>query len=503
MTIQKLLIANRGEIAVRVMKTAKALGIQTVAVYSDADSESTHRHYADEAVHIGGSAPSESYLRIDAIIEACRRTGADAVHPGYGFLSERAEFSEACREAGIAFLGPSPESMRKLGDKIDAKALAVKTGVPITSGFFEPGATDAQLREAAEKIGYPIMLKASAGGGGRGMRVVRHAADFDSELAVAKDEALKGFGNDAMMVEKLVVDPKHVEVQFAADAQGNVACLFERECSIQRRHQKLIEEAPSPYPRIAELWPTMRDAVSNLVREAGYQGVGTAEFMLDGSSGEVYFLEVNARLQVEHCVTEEITDLDLVGLQIAIAEGKPLNLRQELIAGDRSAIGGHSIEARIVAEDAAKGFLPSIGKILGWAEPKGPGIRVETGFGKGSEVSRFYDSMIAKVVAHGSTREIARLRLIAALEDLHVLGVQTNIGYILNVLKHPKFIEGDVDTGFLAREYGNWQSPSPSSEVMAAAKFANTPTTATSGVISRKSVWNLGDDWRVFAIKSR
>lgn len=335
------------------------------------------------------------------------------------------------------------------------------------------------------------------------MRVVRHAADFDSELAVAKDEALKGFGNDAMMVEKLVVDPKHVEVQFAADAQGNVACLFERECSIQRRHQKLIEEAPSPYPRIAELWPTMRDSVSNLVREAGYQGVGTAEFMLDGASGEVYFLEVNARLQVEHCVTEEITDLDLVGLQIAIAAGKPLGLRQELIAGDRSAIGGHSMEARIVAEDAAKGFLPSIGKILGWAEPKGPGIRVETGFGKGSEVSRFYDSMIAKVVAHGSTREIARLRLIAALEDLHVLGVQTNIGYILDVLKHPKFIEGDVDTGFLACEYGNWQSPSPSSEVMAAAKFANTPTTATSGVISRKSVWNLGDDWRVFAIKSR
>ncbi|HLO98532.1 MAG TPA: ATP-grasp domain-containing protein, partial [Fimbriimonas sp.] len=360
-------------------------------------------------------------------------------------------------------------------------------------------ASDAELREAASKIGFPVMLKASAGGGGRGMRIVSDPAQFENELAVAKDEALKGFGNDAMMVEKLVVDPKHVEVQFAADAHGNVVCLFERECSIQRRHQKLIEEAPSPYPGIAALWPTMRDSVSNLVREAGYQGVGTAEFMLDGQTGNVYFLEVNARLQVEHCVTEEITDLDLVALQISIAEGKPINLRSELMNGDRSGIGGHSIEVRIVAEDPTKGFLPSIGKIIGWAEPKGPGIRVETGFGKGSEISRFYDSMIAKVVAHGSTREAARQRLIVALQDFHVLGVQTNIGYLIAVLSHDQFIKGDVDTGFLARAYSDFASPAPTATIAAiASRATSAPTSSKIGEV-RKSVWNLGDDWRVFS----
>lgn len=501
MAIKKLLIANRGEIAVRIIRTAKALGIKTVSVFSDADSDSLHRKLADTSIHIGGSAPAESYLKIDTIIAACLESGADAVHPGYGFLSERAEFSEACEKAGILFLGPNAGSMRLLGDKIDAKILAVKTGVPITPGFFEPGATDADLRDAANKIGFPIMLKASAGGGGRGMRIVTDPAQFDNELAVAKDEALKGFGNDAMMVEKLVVDPKHVEVQFAADAHGNVVCLFERECSIQRRHQKLIEEAPSPFSGIPTLWPKMRDSVSSLVKEAGYQGVGTAEFMLDGATGNVYFLEVNARLQVEHCVTEEITDLDLVALQISIAEGKPLALRPELMAGDRSGIGGHSIEVRIVAEDPAKGFLPSIGKIIGWAEPKGPGIRVETGFGKGSEISRYYDSMIAKIVAHGATREAARQRLLVALQDFHILGVQTNIGYLIDVLSHQQFVAGDVDTGFLARTYGDWTSPPPTREVAAiASRATSTQTQAKAGEV-RKSVWNLGDDWRVFSAK--
>lgn len=496
MAISKILVANRGEIAVRVFRTAKALGIRTVAVYSDADANAIHTLLADEAVHIGGSAPSESYLDSDKILAAAHSTDADAIHPGYGFLSERAEFSEDCQRAGITFIGPPASAMRLLGAKIDAKQLAVQQNVPITPGFFDSGASDHQLKKAAQHIGFPAMLKASAGGGGRGMRVVRSLDSFDDELAIAKDEALKGFGDDAMMVEKLVENPRHIEVQFIADQQGNVACLFERECSIQRRHQKLIEEAPSPFFKIETLWPQMRDATVRLIKAAGYYGAGTAEFMVDPVTGDYYFLEVNARLQVEHCVTEEITGLDLVALQIDVANGNTLELPAEVMAGDRQAIFGHSMEVRIVAENPGTGFLPSIGKIVGWAEPRGPGIRFDTGFGLGSEISRFYDSMIAKVISHGATRLEARQRLIAALHDFHVLGVLTNIGYLIDVLNSDGFAQGNIDTGFLGREFAEWHPNQPPSELGSIAKSAVSPSKAGGEVKKTLGIWDLSDNWR-------
>ena len=504
MKIKKLLVANRGEIAVRVFRTAKAMGIPTVAVYSDADKDAIHVGLADEAIYIGGSAPSESYLRIDAILEACAQTGADAVHPGYGFLSERDEFSEACEKSGVRFLGPPATAMRRLGGKIEAKTLAVESGVPITPGFFEPGASESALREAADKIGYPMMLKASAGGGGRGMRIVRTPEEFADALALAKDEAAKGFGDDAMMVEKLVVDPRHIEVQFIADTHGQVACLFERECSIQRRHQKLVEEAPSALPLNQPKsfdWESMQASVRRLALAAGYVGAGTAEFMVDRETGEFYFLEVNARLQVEHPVTEAITGLDLVELQIRIAQGEKIDIDPRLLAGDRTAINGHSIEVRIVAEDPGAGFLPSIGKILGWAEPKHPGIRFDTGFAAGKEVSRFYDSMIAKVIAHGPTREAARKRLVSALLDFHVLGVKTNVGYLIDVLNHPGFVDGSIDTGFLAREFGDWVPALPPTEVQLIASKATSTHRSKSDEKEGKGAWDQADGWRVFALK--
>jgi acetyl/propionyl-CoA carboxylase alpha subunit len=340
------------------------------------------------------------------------------------------------------------------------------------------------------------MLKASAGGGGRGMRVVRSLDAFDDELATAKDEAMKGFGDDAMMVEKLVENPRHIEVQFIADQQGNVACLFERECSIQRRHQKLIEEAPSPFFKIELLWPLMRDSTIRLIKAAGYYGAGTAEFMVDPGTGDYYFLEVNARLQVEHCVTEEITGLDLVALQIEVANGHKLNISEGLMTGDRGAIFGHSIEVRIVAENPGQGFMPSIGKIVGWAEPRGPGIRFDTGFGLGSEISRFYDSMIAKVISHGSTRLEARQRLIAALLDFHVLGVQTNIAYLIDVLNSTGFAEGNIDTGYLAREFAEWTPAQPPKELGSIANLTDTAMIHSTSAKLMKSAWDLADNWR-------
>ncbi len=453
--IKKLLIANRGEIAVRVMRAAKEMGIRTVAVFSEADRNAMHTAFADEALFIGEPEPSASYLSAEKILAAARETGADAIHPGYGFLSERADFSEACAKAGITFVGPPASAMRKLGSKIEAKQLAVANGVPVTPGFFEPGASKEQLKKASNDIGYPIMLKASAGGGGRGMRVVRSEADFDQELAIASDEALKAFGDGAMMVEKLIEQPRHIEVQVLADSHGNVACLFERECSLQRRHQKIIEEAPSPVMSEA-LWQRMQAAACSLVKAAGYVGAGTVETMFDEASGEFYFLEVNARLQVEHPVTEAVTGLDLVQWQLRIAAGERLVIAPALLDGERSQITGHAIEARIVAEDPAQGFLPSVGDILAWAEPKIPGVRVDTGYGPGASIPRYYDSLIAKVIAHAPTRPQAIARLRAALLDFHVLGVRTNIGYLLDILQHADFQAGSFDTGFLGREFADW-----------------------------------------------
>lgn len=495
--IRKLLIANRGEIAVRIIRAAREMGVRTVAAYSEADADAVHTSLADEAFALGASPPSESYLNIAKLIEAARTTGADAIHPGYGFLSERAEFSEACAEAGIVFVGPSADSMRLLGSKSAAKAIAVEQDVPIVPGHFRPGATADELRSAALAIGYPIMLKASAGGGGRGMRVLRDPSLFDDELATASDEALRGFGDGAMMVEKLVERPRHVEVQLLADAHGNVACLYERECSLQRRHQKLVEEAPSPYLiHEPEMWEEMRAAAIRLAKASGYVGAGTVEFMVDETEGKFYFLEVNTRLQVEHPVTEAITGLDLVKWQLKIASGEQLDIPAAILAGERETINGHSIEVRIVAEDPANGFLPSTGKILGWAEPKAPGVRVDTGFEAGVEISRFYDSLIAKVIVHGATREDAISKLRIALLDFHVLGVKTNIGYLLDVVSHPNFEAGRIDTGFLGREFANWNPGILPPELGAIIECAEKQAVGrqTSNAVS--GVWDVSDGFR-------
>lgn len=471
-----------------------------MAVASDPDLKALHAVGADEVVALGGSAAADSYLRVDKIIDACRSTGADAVHPGYGFLSERASFVDELTAAGITFIGPSADSMRKLGDKISAKQLAVASGVPITPGFFEAAASPDQLAAAADEIGYPVMLKASAGGGGRGMRAVFDPAKFRQELRMSSDEALSGFGDGTMMVEKLVLKPRHIEVQLMADQHGTVAVLYERECSLQRRHQKVIEEAPSPV-MTDELWVDMRDAAIRLAQAAGYFGAGTVEFMLDDSDGKFYFLEVNARLQVEHPVTECIAGLDLVGLQIDVADGKNLNdlIPAGVIAGDRSLIRGHAIEARVVAEDPGRGFMPSIGPILAWHEPKGPGIRVDSGFGEGQQISQYYDSLIAKVITHGSDRTEATRILSQALPEFHVLGVKTNIEYLLMLLGLPDFASANFDTKYIERELAEWQPgsdlPRGLLELVQSAKVA--ANTATVGEAAA-SAWNLGDSWRVF-----
>ena len=453
--IQKVLVANRGEIAVRVFAACREMGVRTVAVYSEADAGAMHVAQADEAVCIGGAEPGQSYLKIDAVLDAARQTGADAIHPGYGFLSERPEFAEACEAAGVTFIGPPASAMRRLGEKIDAKQLAVECGVPITPGFFEPGASVERLKEEAGKIGYPVMLKASAGGGGRGMRIVREESQIEHECKLAMDEARKAFGSDAMMVEKLVERPRHIEVQVLADGFGNVACLFERECSLQRRHQKVLEEAPSPVMTDG-LWAKMQEACRKLILAAGYVGAGTVEFMYDESAGEFYFLEVNARLQVEHPVTELITGLDLVQWQIRIASGDKLELPDGLMTGDRSMIRGHAIEVRMIAEDPGNGFLPSIGSLLRVIGPGGNGVRFDVGYRSGDEVSRFYDSLLGKLIAHGSDRGAAIAKLDTALRDTHILGVKTNQAFLLDVIAQPGFVSGNFDTGFLGREMGDW-----------------------------------------------
>jgi len=441
--LKTLLIANRGEIAVRIARTARARGIRTVGLVGPGDEHSRHGRVLDEVHAV------DSYLNADRIIEIALAAGADAVHPGYGFLSERDTFADACEAAGLKFVGPPGSAMRKLGGKIAAKQLATASDVPILNGYFHPEASDDDLRAAVATVGFPLLLKASAGGGGRGMRVARSIEEFESELPIARDEARRSFGDGAMMLERYVADPRHIETQFLADEHGNVVVLFERECSIQRRHQKLIEEAPAA--RAGFDWPAMREATQRLARAAGYVGAGTAEFLVDPQTGEFFFLEVNARLQVEHPVTESITGLDLVAWQLKIAAGESILLPTELEQGDRTGIHGHAIEARIIAEDPDRNFQPSIGLIRAWREPRHPGVRIDAGFEEGDTVSANYDSMIAKVIAHGETRIAAIERLDAALADFHVLGISTNIGFIRDLLADPEFRDGNLDTGFLGR----------------------------------------------------
>jgi acetyl-CoA carboxylase biotin carboxylase subunit len=454
----KVLIANRGEIASRIMRTCRAMGINTAAIYSDPDRRAPFVRAADEAVYIGPPLSSASFLAIEMIIDAARRVGADAVHPGYGFLAENADFAQACADAGLTFIGPTPDAIRRMGSKITAKEIMAAAGVPVIPGFGAEGLLDNAIEKRARELGYPILVKASAGGGGKGMRIVREPARLAAALEAARREAKSAFGDDTLLIERYFDSPRHVEIQILGDAYGNLIHCFERECSIQRRHQKIIEEAPSPALDAARRG-RMGSAAVAAGRAIGYQNAGTVEFILD-QDGNFYFLEVNTRLQVEHPVTEEITGLDLVRLQIAVAQGAPLPLRQ-----DDLAMHGHAIECRIYAEDPHAEFLPSTGTILCWDEATIPGIRYETGVETDSEVTIHYDPMLAKVIAHAPSRVEAAQRLAKALAEMRIHGVRTNLPLLLQVLRHPEFLAGNLDTHFIGKHVVLCHEPSAAEQL--------------------------------------
>jgi acetyl-CoA carboxylase biotin carboxylase subunit len=444
--VKKILVANRGEIAIRVMRSAKEMGIATIAVYSEADRGALHVRYADEAVCIGPPPSSQSYLLGDKIIEAAKRLGADAIHPGYGFLSENPVFARKVREAGLILIGPSPEAMEIMGSKLGAKKAVAGYKVPMV-----PGTPDAitdldEARKTAEEIGYPVLIKASAGGGGKGMRVVNNSEEFDRQMQMAVNEAISSFGDGAVFIEKYVSVPRHIEIQVLGDNHGNIVHLFERECSIQRRHQKLVEEAPSAV-LTPELRKQMGETAVNVARACNYSGAGTVEFLLDEKLN-FYFLEMNTRLQVEHPVTEYITGIDLVKEQIRIAAGEPLGYTQESLE-----IKGHSIELRICAEDPANNFLPDIGRLDIYQLPQGPGVRVDNAYEEGMEIPIYYDPLIAKLIVFGNNRQEAIQRMIRAIEEYRVVGIQTTLGFGKFVMEHPAFIAGNFDTGFIAKYF--------------------------------------------------
>ncbi|HSV79839.1 MAG TPA: acetyl-CoA carboxylase biotin carboxylase subunit [Ramlibacter sp.] len=438
----KVLIANRGEIALRVIRSARALGYRTVAVYSTADAQAAHVAAADQAVCIGEPLPAQSYLRIPAILEAARASGADAVHPGYGFLAENEDFAAACRDAGLVFIGPSPEAIRAMGDKAGAKRLMIEAGVPCIPGYQGEDQSEQRLADEAARIGYPVMIKATAGGGGRGMRLVRSAVEFPDLLRSAQSEAKNAFGDATVILERAIVEPRHIEIQVFADRQGHAVHLGERDCSVQRRHQKVIEEAPSPAVG-PELRARMGATAVSAAKAIAYEGAGTLEFLLD-REGNYFFMEMNTRLQVEHPVTEAITGLDLVEWQLRVAAGEPLPLAQEDIR-----FSGHAIEVRLCAEDVPAGFMPQSGTMRLWQVPQG--IRVEHGLRSGAAIPPFYDSMIAKLIAHGSSRDEARRKLLRGVEDTVALGVRTNQEFLARCLAHPVFAAGGATTAFIAQ----------------------------------------------------
>jgi acetyl-CoA carboxylase biotin carboxylase subunit len=448
-----VLVANRGEIACRVIRTCRDMGIAAVAVFSDADAAARHVGEADEAVRIGGSAASESYLKIPALIEAAQRTGADAIHPGYGFLAENAAFAAACRDAGITFIGPDPEVIAGMGSKREAKLLVAAAGVPVVPGYEGEDQSDERLFAAAHEIGYPVMIKASSGGGGKGMRMVASETALAEALAGARREARAAFGDDSLILEKAIAEPRHVEFQIFGDALGNVIHLGERECSIQRRHQKIVEETPST-ALTPELRARMGEAAVITGRALGYTNAGTVEFILD-SDGQFYFLEVNTRLQVEHPVTELVTGLDLVRWQVLVAQGRPLPLAQ-----DEVRFVGHAVEARVYAEDPAHGFFPATGEVALWREPTGAGVRVDAGIRTGDVVSPHYDPMLAKISAFGADREEALRRLERALARTALFGVRNNLDYLRRILLHPAHMAGELSTAFVDRYADDLLHPS-------------------------------------------
>ncbi|WP_407156890.1 acetyl/propionyl/methylcrotonyl-CoA carboxylase subunit alpha [Bradyrhizobium sp. STM 3557] len=446
----KLLIANRGEIALRVMRTARRLGIGVVAVYSDADRDALHVRQADRAVRIGDAPPPQSYLDIEAIIAAAKATGADAVHPGYGFLAENAAFAAACRDAGLVFIGPSAEAIAAMGNKAGAKQVMQRAGVPCVPGYQGEDQSESAMGDQARRLGFPVMIKAVAGGGGRGMRLATDAASFADMLRSARSEALAAFGDETVILEKAIENPRHIEIQVFADRHGNAIHLGERDCSVQRRHQKLIEEAPSPAVSPA-LRAEMGAVAVQAVRALRYEGAGTLEFLLD-ADGRFYFMEMNTRLQVEHPVTEAITGLDLVELQLRVAAGEPLPLRQDDVT-----FTGHAVEVRLCAEDAEHDFMPRSGRMLRWELPEG--VRVEHALQSGAQIPPYYDSMIAKLISHGNTRAEARARLICGLEQLTAFGITTNQSFLISCLRHGAFARGQATTAFIDVHRGELFAP--------------------------------------------
>ncbi len=448
--MKKILVANRGEIALRIMRSAREMGIATVAVYSEVDRLSPHVQYADEAVLLGPAPSNQSYLVMEKIIEACKLTGADAIHPGYGFLSENASFARKVREAGITLIGPSPEAMEMMGNKLSAKAAALRYNIPMVPGT-EEAIGDVQVAKArAVEVGFPILIKAAAGGGGKGMRIVEKVEDFEEQMQLAVSEAQSAFGDGSVFIERYVGSPRHIEIQVLGDTHGNIVYLFERECSVQRRHQKVVEEAPS-----AVLTPEIRKAMGecavNVARSCNYVGAGTVEFILENNK-DFYFLEMNTRLQVEHPVTEQITGIDLVKEQITIARGEKLSFSQEDLK-----INGHSIELRVYAEDPKNNFLPDIGKLQTYKIPQGLGVRVDDGFVEGMDIPIYYDPMIAKLVTFGKDREEAMERMIRAIDDYEITGIQTTLPFGKFVMQHEAFRSGNFDTHFV-KNYFNADS---------------------------------------------
>ena len=495
----KLLIANRGEIACRIIRTARRLGLRTVAVYSDADASARHVALADEAYRIGPAAARESYLRIDAVLAAAKASGAEAIHPGYGFLSENASFAEACAAAGLTFVGPPAAAIRAMGDKSAAKALMERAGVPVVPGYHGPAQDLQTLTAAADAIGYPVLLKASAGGGGKGMRIVDRAGALAEALAGAKREAASAFADDRMLVEKYLASPRHIEIQVFADEHGDALHLFERDCSIQRRHQKVLEEAPAP-GLSAERRRAMGEAAVACARAVGYRGAGTVEFIVD-RDGRFYFMEMNTRLQVEHPVTEMITGEDLVEWQLAVAAGGRLPKRQEEIR-----LAGHAFEARLYAEDPARDFLPATGSLAHLAfPPEGPHVRVETGVASGDVVSIHYDPMIAKLVVWDRDRDAALARLRGALAACEIVGVPTNLALLGAIAAHPDYAAGAVETGFIAAHRAALlPAPAPAPErIYALAALAvmlrlkEEALAAAHESSDRFSPWRLADGWRL------
>lgn len=489
--IKKLLVANRGEIALRIMRSARELGIKTVAVFSEADRMALHVRFADEAICIGAPPSSESYLRMDRIIDAAKTTGADAIHPGYGFLSENEDFARLVEESGLTFVGPSASSIELMGSKLAAKAAVAEFGVPLVPGTSEPITDVAKAKAVASEIGYPILIKASAGGGGKGMRIVESASSFQEQMDRAVSEAKSAFGDGSVFIEKYITKPRHIEFQIFGDQHGNVVHFFERECSIQRRHQKVVEEAPS-----SVLTPALRgrmgEAAVNVAKAAKYYGAGTVEFIMDENL-EFYFLEMNTRLQVEHPVTEEITGLDLVKLQIHVAEGKPLPFRQEDLS-----FRGHAIEVRVYAEDPSNNFLPDIGTLQTYKRPQGHGVRIDDGFEQGMDIPFYYDPMIAKLVATAETREDAIRKMIRAIDEYEITGIETTLGFCRFVMEHDAFRSGNFDTRFVENFFRPelLQRPSLSDEEILAAVLSinelsgtNETSAGTSAVTSASRSW--------------